>query len=91
MQIQPTKTQLQEAVENIFGEYRPLERHHAETVTEHIITTDMDGNEYLHTVTYEVPLITYGFNWTWATGVLLFTIIMYSFFRCVGGLLKWKV
>lgn len=62
---------------SLFGEYHPR----VQTVTEHLA----DGT----TVSYQeyVPGLA-GLDYTWLSGVLLFTVALYCVFRMVGGVFK---
>jgi len=85
------KTELQVAIEEIIGEYEPIEREVTNYHVENLLTIDASGNQEIQTVITEYQTTEAIFNWTWAAGVLLFTIVLYSLLRCIGGVLKWKL
>lgn len=68
---------LSNIVTALFGSYTPK----TQTVTEHLA----DGTS----VTYQqyVPGVA-GLDWHWLTGVMLFSLFLWSLFRLVGGVLK---
>ena len=75
----------------LFGEYTPAVYRTTGTKTEYIQEIGENGEIKNIPVIYDVATIEYGINWEWFVGVALFMIILYSFFRCVGGLLKWNI
>jgi hypothetical protein len=81
---------MESVIVDIFGEYEPIARLETIYITEAYYEPDDEGIQRMKMQTIEVPTVTYGFNWQWATGILLFTVVLYSFFRCVGGILKCK-
>ena len=68
---------MSQVVTSLFGTYSPK----TQTVTEHL----SDGTS----VSYQqyVPGVA-GLDWNWLTGVMLFSLCLWSFFRLVGGVLK---
>ena len=94
--IPQVQTQLQEIVTRIFGVYEPIRREWT-TLEPQLVVTRTDFGYYggyvetVHEIIHEIPQVEYMFNWSWAVGVLLFSICLYSFLRCVGGILKWKI
>lgn len=66
-------------VNSVFGDYQPR----TQTVTE----VYADGS----TVTYtEVVDGLGGLDWYWLGGVLVFTIVLVSFFKFLGGIFKGR-
>lgn len=68
-------------ITQLFGTYNPVS--YFETIT----TTNVDGE----TVTSYAEVIAAGaagVDWAWVAGVALFAIVLWSFFRLVGLLLK---
>ena len=76
-EIQEGDNSLLAMVNSVFGDYQPR----TQTVTE----TYADGS----TVTYtEVIDGLGGLDWYWLGGVLVFTIVLWSFFKFLGGIFK---
>ena len=70
-------TGLPGVVKSVFGEYRPR----TQTITE----TRADGT--VLTSVECVPGLA-GLDWYWLSGVFMFGLILWSFFRFLGGVLK---
>lgn len=70
-------TTMSSVIVSVFGEYQGK----TQTVTEVLA----DGS----TIEYQeyVPGLA-GLDWHWLSGVLLFSVVLWSFFRMVGGVLK---
>lgn len=71
---------LKDLIISIFGEYTPVMT--ASPVTEtvdNVVTTTL-----IDTVASGVA----GMDWPWISGVFLFAVVLWSFFRCVGVLLQ---
>jgi hypothetical protein len=81
---------MEQAMIDLFGEYQPVERVETSYRTHSFILYE-NGVPQIHTSIVEVPEIVQGVNVTWITGVALFALVLYSFFRCVGSLLKMKI
>lgn len=69
---------MRDVVIQVFGEYSPR----TQTVTQYL----SDGS-LLGTTTEIVPGVA-GMDWTWISGVLLFALVLASFLKLVGVLLK---
>lgn len=61
----------------LFGSYTP--------VTYQVFETLADGSSVAHDV---IASGSAGLDWTWIAGVALFAIVLLSFFKLVGVLLK---
>lgn len=70
-------TGLPGVVKSVFGEYHPR----TQTITETLV----DGT--VLTSTECVPGLA-GLDWYWISGVFMFGLILWSFFRFLGGVLK---
>ena len=70
-------TGLPGVVKSVFGEYRPR----TQTITE----TRADGT--ILTSVECVPGLA-GLDWYWISGVFMFGLVLWSFFRFLGGVLK---
>jgi hypothetical protein len=94
--ITETKTQRKEpsgmeaVIIDLFGKYEPIKKLTHGTQAQTIVTVNEDGTSELTRIIEPVTTIEYGINYEWFAGVIFFGIILYSFFRCIGGLLKWK-
>lgn len=76
-EIQEGDNSLLALVNNIFGDYQPR----TQTVTE----TYPDGSSVTYT---EVVDGLGGLDYYWLGGVLIFTIVLWSFFKFLGGIFK---
>jgi hypothetical protein len=71
---------MRELLISLFGTYTPV------MTTESFVVSGVDGN-----VLETVEVVASGFagvDWPWVLGVLLFALVLYSFFRLVGVFLK---
>ncbi len=67
---------MKDLIVSLFGSYEPVM-----TVEPHLVGEALE----------EVPVVASGVagvDWPWIMGVLLFAIVLYSFFRLVGVLLR---
>lgn len=67
---------MKDLIVSLFGSYEPVM-----TVESHLVGEALE----------EVPVVASGVagvDWPWVMGVLLFAIVLYSFFRLVGVLLR---
>lgn len=71
------ETGLPAVVKSVFGEYHPRTQTVTETLTDGTVLTSVEC----------VPGIA-GLDWYWISGVLLFAMVLWSFFRFVGGIFK---
>ena len=69
---------MKEVIVQVFGEYTPR----TQTVTQYL----SDGS-VLDTATEIVPGVA-GMDWQWISGVVLFSVMLFSFLKMVGVLLK---
>lgn len=67
---------MKDLILSLFGAYEPVM-----TVETHVV---VDVAQTVEVVAAGVA----GVDWPWVAGVLLFAIVLYSFFRLVGVLLK---
>jgi len=81
---------LEAVIIDLFGEYEPIEKIVTGTKAISIVTINEDGTSQITRIIEPVSHVEYGINYEWFVGVGLFALILYSFFRCIGGLLKWK-
>jgi len=81
-------SKLEETVTELFGEYEPIVHRTYGIRTDYIQIREPDGSYTLKTIEYNVAEIHTSTNWTWFVGVGLFAMILYSFFRCIGAILK---
>lgn len=71
---------MKELILTIFGAYEPV-------MTQAPVTTTVDGilsTDFVDVVASGAA----GLDWPWIAGVVLFGIVLWSFFRLVGVLLK---
>ena len=99
----PIKTALQAAIDAIFGEYVPREYRYTTEELQHFTLTDVHSEtdymgvttttttQRLEAVPVTVEHVALKFDYPWAVGALLFTIVLASLMKMIGGLLKWKV
>lgn len=80
-------TSLQQAIENILGEYEPIEKTWTKTETE-LFTFYSEGTTTIVPYEYEVQHTSYLFNFTWFAGAVVFIVFLYTIFRTIGGMLK---
>jgi hypothetical protein len=85
-----TPTGMEAVIIDLFGKYEPIEKLTHGTQAQTLVTVNEDGTSELTRIIEPVTTIEYGINYEWFAGVIFFGIILYSFFRCIGGLLKWK-
>lgn len=71
------ETGLPAVVKSVFGEYHPRTQTVTETRTDGTVLTSVEC----------VPGLA-GLDWYWISGVLLFAMVLWSFFRFVGGIFK---
>ena len=71
------ETGLPAVVKSVFGEYHPRTQTVTEVQTDGTILTSVEC----------VPGLA-GLDWYWISGVLLFALVLWSFFRFVGGIFK---
>jgi hypothetical protein len=82
---------LEAIIVELFGNYEPIQRIETRYVTESHFVYDDYGYVHLVTNIVEVPEVKHGVNIAWITGVVFFGIVLLSFFKCIGGLIKWRV
>ena len=70
-------TGLPGVVKSVFGEYRPRTRTITETRADGTVLTSVEC----------VPGLA-GLDWYWLSGVFMFGLVLWSFFRFLGGVLK---
>jgi hypothetical protein len=83
-------TGLEAVIIDLFGQYNPIEKITTYTQAQSLVTINEDGTSQITRIVEPVSTIEYGINYEWFVGVIFFAIILYSFFRCIGGVLKWK-
>lgn len=71
---------MKDLIVSIFGTYEPVMTTHA------YVVPGVDGS-ILETVSAVAPGLA-GVDWPWVAGVFLFAIVLYSFFRLAGVLLR---
>lgn len=71
------ETGLPAVVKSVFGEYHPRTQTVTEVQTDGTILTSVEC----------VPGLA-GLDWYWISGVLLFALVLWSFFRFVGGIFR---
>ena len=85
---------LQDVINRIFGVYEPVRREWV-TIEYKVVVTETSFYDSAfstyHLVPHAVTHVEYSFNWSWAAGVLLFTIVLCGFLKCVGGILRWRI
>jgi len=81
-------TGLELIIESLFGRYEPNLIKVTSQVPHTLRITTSQGIDEYQTVIINVQETITEVNKTWITGVLLFTLILYSFFRAIGGLVK---
>lgn len=72
---------MKEMILSLFGSYEPV------TYTEYFQIASEDGTLVLDSFEVVASGLA-GVDWPWVMGVLLFAIVLYSFFRLLGVILK---
>lgn len=69
---------------SLFGSYQPVEYLYTEKVWDSVNEVFVDVSNYV------IPSGASGVNWEWLSGVFLFGVTLWSFFRLLGGIFSGK-
>lgn len=80
-----------DALSSVIGQYEPIENTYEVIENHAFVITAADGTQSVVVEPVVNTVTEYSFNWSWAAGAVCFLLMLYSFFRAVGGLLKCKI
>jgi hypothetical protein len=83
-------TGLEAVIIDLFGQYEPVEKITTYNQVQSLVTINEDGTSQITRIIEPVSTIEYGINYEWFAGIFFFAIILYSFFRAIGGVIRWK-
>ena len=82
---------IKELLEPIIGTYEPQEIEVTVTKSDVVVMDDGTGLESYEVVANPETIIEYVPDYTFIASAVIFLIFIYSIFRMLGGLLKWKI
>jgi len=80
-----------DALGTIIGIYEPIENTITIVSDEVVVVAAADGSETVQIVEVVEARVEDSINWNWFAGLAMFTLILFCFFKAVGGLLKCKI
>ena len=78
-------------ITDLFGDYEPVENQYIITEDRGFVVSDDLGFETVQVVQETIVYSEMIPDYAWFVGVAIFTVVLYSFLRMVGGLLKCKL
>ena len=78
-------------IAELFGDYVPVEHQYIITEDRGFVVSDDLGFETVQVVQETIVYSELVPDYAWFVGVAMFAVVLYSFLRMVGGLLKCKL
>ena len=78
-------------ITDLFGDYVPVEQQYIVTEDRGFVVSDDLGFESVQVVQETIVYSEQTPDYAWFVGVAMFAVVLYSFLRMVGGLLKCRL